>query len=68
METIVDQPLVGWLAPAAYAAIIAIIISCAALLLLHILSPEFAPSWRMVSEYANGHYNWLLTIVFLGWG
>lgn len=67
METIVDQPQVGGPAPAAYAAIIATVISGAALLLLHFLSPEFALSWRMVSEYANGQYNWLLTIAFLGW-
>ena len=34
---------------------------------LHLLSPEFAPSWRMVSEYANGRVPWLLAIVFVGW-
>jgi hypothetical protein len=68
METIVNQTQVaGWLVPAAYTAIAATIISCAALLLLHLVSPEFAPSWRMVSEYANGQHEWLLTIVFVGW-
>ena len=36
-------------------------------MLLHVLSPEFAPSWRMVSEYANGQYRWLLTLVFSAW-
>ncbi|MDQ6877228.1 MAG: hypothetical protein M3082_05930 [Candidatus Dormibacteraeota bacterium] len=39
------------------AAILAIAGASAALLLLaslHVLSPEFSPSWRMVSEYANG--------------
>ena len=41
--------------------------SLAALALLHVLSPEYAWSWRMVSEYANGRHPWLLTIVFLGW-
>ena len=25
---------------------------------LHALSPEFDPSWRVVSEYANGKYEW----------
>ena len=34
---------------------------------LHILSPEFAPSWRMVSEYANGKYGWVLSLMFAFW-
>jgi hypothetical protein len=34
---------------------------------LHILSPEFAPSWRMVSEYANGAYSWVLSLMFAFW-
>jgi|SRR5688572_10097060 hypothetical protein len=57
----------GWSATAAGIAILAIVVSVAALALLHVLSPEYAWSWRMVSEYANGRYSWLLTIVFLGW-
>ncbi len=35
---------------------------------LHVLSPEFAPSWRMVSEYAFGHYSWVLSLMFLSCG
>lgn len=35
---------------------------------LHILSPEFNPSWRMVSEYALGKYSWLLSLMFAAWG
>ncbi len=35
---------------------------------LHVLSPEFNPSWRMVSEYAPGHYGWVLSLMFLAWG
>lgn len=34
---------------------------------LHVLSPEFAPSWRMVSEYANGGYGWVLSLMFASW-
>ena len=34
---------------------------------LHILSPEFDPAWRMVSEYANGDYGWVLTLMFFAW-
>lgn len=35
---------------------------------LHFLSPEFNPAWRMVSEYANGKYAWVLSLMFFLWG
>ncbi|HLG70921.1 MAG TPA: DUF998 domain-containing protein [Chloroflexota bacterium] len=35
---------------------------------LHVLSPEFDPSWRMVSEYALGHHAFVLSLVFTVWG
>jgi len=38
------------------------------LLILHIVSPEYEPGWRMVSEYALGEYKWLVSIFFIGWG
>ncbi|MGH7711870.1 MAG: DUF998 domain-containing protein [Gemmatimonadaceae bacterium] len=34
---------------------------------LHVLSPEFDPSWRVVSEYALGQYGWVLSLMFLCW-
>lgn len=67
METIINQTGAGWVVPAAYVALIGIAMSAGALLLLHVLSPEYAPSWRMVSEYANGAHKWALIIVFAGW-
>jgi len=41
------------------------IISLLSLATLHVLSPEFDPSWRMVSEYALGQYKWVLTLMFV---
>jgi hypothetical protein len=38
------------------------------LLVLHFASPEFHPSWRMVSEYALGRFNPLLLAFFVLWG
>jgi Protein of unknown function (DUF998) len=38
------------------------------LAVLHVLSPEFDPAWRMVSEYANGRYGWVLSLMFAAWG
>lgn len=46
------------------------IVTCgalAALLALHVLSPELAPAWRMVSEYALGNYGVVLTLFFFCW-
>lgn len=34
---------------------------------LHILSPEFDPSHRVVSEYGLGRYGWVLSLMFLTW-
>lgn len=53
---------------AASLAIAATGLSLVALLALHLLSPEFQPSWRMVSEYANGRHGWLLSLMFATWG
>jgi hypothetical protein len=38
------------------------------LLALHVVSPEFQPSWRMISEYALGRHKWLITAFFYLWG
>lgn len=35
---------------------------------LHILKPELDPSWRFISEYANGEYGWMMTLAFLSLG
>ncbi len=44
------------------------VLSLLCLLILHLISPEFKPSWRMISEYALGQYKWLITAFFLLWG
>lgn len=44
------------------------ILAMVSLLALHFLSPEFKPAWRMISEYAMGKHNWLLTLFFISWG
>jgi len=35
------------------------------LAVLHVIEPEFGPSWRFVSEYAIGHYGRVMTLSFL---
>lgn len=53
---------------AAWLAIAMTVVTLLLLVSLHILSPEFAPSWCMVSEYAYGQYGWVLSLMFLAWG
>jgi hypothetical protein len=48
-------------------AFIGSIITLVFLAALHIASPEFDPSWRVVSEYALGRFPWLLSAMFLCW-
>jgi len=47
------------------------LVSCAAALVLlaslHVLSPEFDPAVRMISEYANGAYGAVLSLMFVLW-
>jgi hypothetical protein len=53
------------------AACVALAASAATLVVLvslHILSPEFDPAWRMISEYALGQFGWVLSLMFLFWG
>jgi hypothetical protein len=49
-------------------AVLATAVAFASLAILHVVSPEFQPSWRMVSEYANGRHRWLLAVMFAAWG
>jgi Protein of unknown function (DUF998) len=62
------QPLLVKLSPSA--ARLAFGAAAAVLLLLaslHVLSPEFDPAWRVVSEYADGRYGWVLSLMFAAW-
>jgi hypothetical protein len=43
----------------------AAVLSLFSLAALHVLSPEFDPSWRMVSEYALGRFGPVLALMFL---
>lgn len=52
---------------AAHLSLASAIATIALLAALHLLSPEFDPSWRMVSEYALGDYGWVLSLMFLTW-
>jgi hypothetical membrane protein len=57
-----SSALAAWIAIAASGAAAALLIS------LHVLSPEFSPAWRMISEYANGQHGWVLSLMFIAYG
>jgi hypothetical protein len=48
--------------------IVSAAVSLLSLVVLHFVSPEFNPSWRMISEYAMGKHKRLLTLFFFCWG
>ncbi len=58
------RTIANWAAILSLAASITTLVCLAA---LHVLSPEFDPSWRVVSEYALGGHRWALSLMFLAW-
>jgi hypothetical protein len=48
------------------ALLVVVLVGAFALLvaIMHVLEPEFDPSWRMLSEYALGRYGWLMNLAF----
>ena len=53
--------------PAARISIGSAVAALGFLVVLHAISPEFDPSWRMVSEYALGQFKWVLSLMFFAW-
>jgi Protein of unknown function (DUF998) len=53
--------------PAALMAMATAALTVLLLAALHVMSPEFDPSRRVVSEYANGRYGWVLSLMFASW-
>src|SRR5690348_14127337 len=51
----------AWVAIAAAGAVLLLLAG------LHVLSPEFDPSFNVVSEYANGRYRRVLSLMFVAW-
>ena len=64
-NTTLAQPRTSISQRAARLSMAATLLFLVLLLALHIIEPQFAPSWRMVSEYATGSYGWVMTLAFL---
>ena len=53
---------------AAIAAVTALVaggITAGLIALLHVLEPDYDPSWRMISEYSLGRYGWVMRLAFV---
>jgi hypothetical protein len=50
---------------AAVTALVAGAITAGLIALLHVLEPEYDPSWRMISEYCAGRYGWVMRLAFV---
>ncbi|WP_243076689.1 DUF998 domain-containing protein [Microbacterium sp. SS28] len=53
---------------AAIAAVTALVaggITAGLIAVLHVLEPEYDPSWRMISEYSLGRYGWVMRLAFV---
>ncbi len=58
------KPVPVFAANAARISIAAGIAFASLLASLHVLEPEYDPTWRFISEYALGPYGWLMTLAF----
>ena len=52
-------------AVAAVTALVAGGITAGLIAILHVLEPEYDPSWRMISEYSLGRYGWVMRLAFV---
>jgi hypothetical protein len=59
------KPVMANSLTAARLTIAAAVIHLILLAALHIIKPDFDPSWRMVSEYSIGRYGWVMVLAFL---
>lgn len=50
---------------AAVTALVAGGITVGLIAILHVLEPEYDPSWRMISEYSFGRYGWVMRLAFV---
>lgn len=50
----------------AIVAISCLVYSALALILLHLLRPDYPPASHMISDYAVGRYGWVMTTWFIG--
>ena len=63
-QLIIAKPLTGTASRFALVSIIAGGLFVLLLCSLHLLQPEFDPTWRFISEYALGNFGWMIHLAF----
>ncbi len=58
----------GYIAQLALVALGGVLLAFILVAVLHLLSPEFSPIKRAMSDYAHSRYGWLMRIAFAGLG
>ena len=64
-NTYIVKPVTGISRTATRLSLATATMSLVLLAALHVIKPEFDPSWRMVSEYAIGEHKWVMRLAFL---
>jgi hypothetical protein len=62
---VVTRPLPDTANGLATAAAVMAVAFVVLLVVLHVIEPEFDPSWRFISEYQLGGWGWLMSVAFL---
>lgn len=66
-EVASSEPAPARAVVAARLAAFGVALVAATILALHWIKPEFAPSWRFISEYAIGQHGWIMKLTFVIW-
>lgn len=64
-NNVVTKPLTAFSESAARVAFAAAVVFLVLFAMLHVIEPEFDPSWRFISEYELGQFGWIMVIAFL---
>ena len=59
-----DRPIAGFERTAAWISCYAGGLFVLLLVGLHVIEPEYDPTWRFVSEYALGRFGWMMSVAF----
>ncbi|MCD9025591.1 DUF998 domain-containing protein [Cohnella silvisoli] len=64
-SVLISKPVPPYAILAAKISIFSGALSVVLLLSLHLLEPEFDPTWRFISEYALGKFGWMMQLTFM---
>lgn len=63
-QMVIAKPLTATASRFALVSILSGVLFILLLSILHLLQPEFDPTWRFISEYALGNFGWMMHLAF----